>query len=1191
MTNQDSMWREECALAAYLIHRVCDRAKGCTEEECLRNYPRDRYFIGNLRPGQEAEKVPLPNEEPVDKEEVEDDDQPWSFMRELRQKLAPVAFGVDFQISCVAKEVKIQVALHWNCYYRVFPSRQEQIQYQMWIQGSREEATASSQEQETDQFESSNGPNNLSAEVLSRRRGRVPTEDLCPKFRKITCVATGEIILRALANGDWQIDAASLAEAVEGECRKASDIARNAEDALRVASNPDERIGIPEEALQNEEAYARFLRTLATPIAQAWMWDIETSIRPGYQKDNWIVSIRFANRSSIDANARNQEGFFFDTKASFKISGASLVPFELSVIPQGFRYDRTILARGFNCAVECQRVDSNMFSTTHVPIYNQKRYATRSTPSAPFEQLARDPLPILRGVLDSMREYESVWQEERQRYTDNDPRWEALYGDEYDKDHQTFNEEIRRFSDGVWLIERDPDIFKAFCLTNQTFSMGEKTHWRLFQLVFLVSQIPSIAALNPAYDEFSSEREFVDIIYFPTGGGKTEAYLAVTVFHLFYDRLRGKPAGVTTWIRFPLRLLTLQQTQRAADVIGLAELVRMQQDDPRLNGPGVDGFSVGYFVGEGGSPNKIVRPHPVYATPEDQLVWSQVNDPEARQQWKRVVRCPACKTQSITVDFRVDDMRLLHKCTNPDCRFPEGILPVYVVDNEIYRYLPSVILGTIDKLAALGHQRKLSMIFGAVDGKCPKHGYFKGVCCQSGCDCRNQWQDSVPAGISGVTLFIQDELHLLKEGLGTFDSHYETFAQRLRREYGHNEPLKIIASSATIEAFERQVEHLYGRNARLARRFPGLGPKADSSFYAETLDHPQRIFVGIMPHNKTILNAVLELIEYYHREVLTLERVTSNANPYGGDIGPNSKDYAEILDNYRTSLTYFIAKPQLDQIHADIEGDVNGNMAKDGFPSLNIRELTSNTTTGDVARILDHLEQRATSSEESPDCVLATSMISHGVDIDRLNMMLFYGMPRLNAEYIQASSRVGRRHVGIVFDCFAPIRERDQSHYAYFEKFHEFLGQLVEPAAINRWSRFSIQRTLPGLFLGVLLQVLANRQEDESPNTFYDLRKVVQKITSREIGPDDFVPFLKDAYQVVRDSDSGSVSFADEIDRLVHVFLYDELSTPGSTGRSLFNALDPPPMRSLRDIDEPVPIVLDFNGSQWATIRSRSQVR
>ena len=112
-------------------------------------------------------------------------------------------------------------------------------------------------------------------------------------------------------------------------------------------------------------------------------------------------------------------------------------------------------------------------------------------------------------------------------------------------------------------------------------------------------------------------------------------------------------------------------------------------------------------------------------------------------------------------------------------------------------------------------------------------------------------------------------------------------------------------------------------------------------------------------------------------------------------------------------------------------------------------------------------------------------MISHGVDVDRLNAMVFYGMPQQNAEYIQASSRVGRSHAGVVFTCLHPARERDQSHYSYFVKFHEYLGQLIEPVAINRWSKFSVQRTLPGLFMAVLLQVIANRSGNDNPNRYY----------------------------------------------------------------------------------------------------------
>src|SRR5205807_2286030 len=163
-----------------------------------------------------------------------------------------------------------------------------------------------------------------------------------------------------------------------------------------------------------------------------------------------------------------------------------------------------------------------------------------------------------------------------------------------------------------------------------------------------------------------------------------EAYLGTLVFHCFYDRLRGKTAGVTAWTRFPLRLLTIQQTQRVADVIGMAELIRRELPDPRLSGADIDPFAVGYFVGEGGSPN------------------------------------------------------------------------------EIYRYLTSMIVSTIDKLAALGNQHKMAQIFGQVDGRCSIHGYYKSKCCQKDCTDQKLLKRGRSRGLSGPTQFVQDELHLIK---------------------------------------------------------------------------------------------------------------------------------------------------------------------------------------------------------------------------------------------------------------------------------------------------------------------------------------------------------------------------------------------------------------------------------------------
>ena len=679
----------------------------------------------------------------------------------------------------------------------------------------------------------------------------------------------------------------------------------------------------------------------------------------------------------------------------------------------------------------------------------------------------------------------------------------------------------------------------------------------------------------------------MDIIYFPTGGGKTEAYLATLVFHCFFDRLRGKAAGVTAWTRFPLRLLTLQQTQRMADVVGVAELVRREQQDPRLNGRNVDSFAVGYFVGAGGSPNEIVDPSKYrYARAEEQVTWSKANDPHVRQDWQRVIRCPACRTPTVHVDFDLAKLRVIHKCTQRDCAFPDGEIPVYVVDNEIYRYLPCVIVGTIDKLAGLGNQRKLAQIFGQVDGRCTEHGYYKGKCCQKDCTDTKRLRKGVPPGLSGPTLFVQDELHLLKEGLGTFDGHYETFTQRLQQAFGQTEPLKIIASSATIEAFERQVEHLYGRAQAQARVFPGFGPTLGQSFYAKTLDHPQRLFVGLIPHNKTIFNTILELIEHYHREVQTLQRLPFGvANPYGGMHAPGTPAWGSLLDDYITSLTYFLANRELNSIRTDLEGDVNPNLQRDSLFPLEIAELTGNASTDEVTRILERLEQPAAPNTPS-NAVLATSMVSHGVDMDRLNAMIFYGMPRQNAEYIQASSRVGRRHVGIVFTCLHPARERDQSHYAYFVKFHQFLGQLVEPVAINRWSKFSINRTLPGLFMGVLLQLIANRSGASDPNRYYMLDFIKQKISDGSVRADHFIPLLEDAYRVQSPSTAGEAVFREEIHLRVQQFL-DWILSAGSGRTFVSDVLIPKPMRSLRDVDEAIEIELDNTGSQWAARSGR----
>jgi hypothetical protein len=340
------------------------------------------------------------------------------------------------------------------------------------------------------------------------------------------------------------------------------------------------------------------------------------------------------------------------------------------------------------------------------------------------------------------------------------------------------------------------------------------------------------------------------------------------------------------------------------------------------------------------------------------------------------------------------------------------------------------------------------------------------------------------------------------------------------------------------------------------------------------------LYVGLIPHNKVIFNAILELIEYYHRAVYLLRSCTGPANPFAGQVVPNSPAWNELIDLYATSLSYFLSGRDLNSIRTDLIGHVFPIFESEGVPVPRIHELTGGTTTDEVQRSLETLE-RASSDQFQSDAVLATSMVSHGVDVDRLNAMIFYGMPRQNAEYIQASSRVGRAHVGVIFTCLHPSRERDQSHYGYFVKFHEFLGQLIEPVPINRWAKFSLNRTAPGLFMAVLLQKFANESPQDKPDSFYLLDFVRKKISAGELTPDMFIPLLERAYLLLDDSSVGAATFKSELHRLVAQF-FDQIICAGPQYKFVSEVLIPKPMRSLRDVDEPIDIELDSEGTEWA---------
>ncbi len=1122
--------REEIAYANGLISFITDQASGRATDECIGEMPRNLYFIGSIRP-----------------EPLEQEAQRW--LRDLAEKLAPVAIGVEVGLHTAGQSMEIAATASWSVYYRVRPSYKEQIEFQNPSGAAEEEATEEDTSSDTN---------------IPPTQPRRPTrERLKPRFRKILCTASGTIRV-SRGPSAAQIDAASLQSAIDSELDRARSLILNDPLALRTGRQQQDK---PDRLVQtdmaSEASYSAFWQGLTFVPQTPWELNVIAEARVSPETTNDIVLITdLANQTKISDRDEVHEPFIFEVQLAMELPPDVVRPFYLLTAPKDFREDPRMFGRGRNCGATFK---NGVLSTTHTPMYEQGRYRARATPEAKVRDLVTEPIPTLATILGGMKDYLREWDSALVNYRSM-PWWDSNKEAAFDKDRKTYIDEITRFEDGLRLLQGSDDVLHAFRLTQKAFELNAPgMKWRLMQIVFLVCQLRGLTGDSEA----EVERDIVDIVYFPTGGGKTEAYLACVTFSCFWDRLRGKAAGVTAWARFPLRLLSVQQLQRFTNIIASADLVRRGDPDVRLSGKNVDHFAVGYYVGQGVTPNSIAGEN----TSRSGLPWAQATDDDFIQRFKRITYCPVCRDASgsrnmpIRVVFDRDRVSLLHRCQNPECPFPDGLLPVYVVDNDIYRYLPSVMVGTIDKLAQLGVARKFSMILGRVDGRCPKHGYYNGKCCQDDV-CRERLvTGGLPPGLSGPSLFVQDELHLLREGLGTYDGHYETIFQEMIRLAGSCQPIKIIASSATIEKFEVQVEHLYCRSR--SRVFPGYGPVRGESFYAQTFPYPQRVFVGVMPRNKTLLRALIELGEYFFR--------------CATDAKSREPQMAKL---YNAMATYFLANRELDAFERDLKDYVSPRLTAANLPVPAISALTGNTLADEVSNILRTLEN-APAASDPPEAVLATYTISHGVDIDRLNVMFFFGMPRSTSEYIQASSRVGRAHVGVVFTCFNPSREREQSHYHYFAKHHEFLGRLVEPVPVNRWSKFSLERTLPGALVATLYHDYGASLPVARRNDVSFVDRVKQMLSTEAVTFSRLENTVCASYGLDGANDPIRLSFRQRLSQRLRQLVRDQIETNARPVQWLSEALAPPPMRSLREVDDPVSIRLDYAGQAWGRQNGR----
>ncbi|MFF4056011.1 helicase-related protein [Streptomyces sp. NPDC001668] len=529
------------------------------------------------------------------------------------------------------------------------------------------------------------------------------------------------------------------------------------------------------------------------------------------------------------------------------------------------------------------------------------------------------------------------------------------------------------------------------------------TVWRPFQLAFFLLSLDGVA------DPKHPHRETTDLIWFPTGGGKTEAYLLLAAFAMVLRRREADGGGTAVLSRYTLSLLTTQQFQRAATTICALETLRRADPAPYGDEP----FSIGLWVGEATSPNSYEKARAVFddvrgaARPDDVFILD-------RCPWCGTRIMPAHKSPDIgDYGVRATAGSFAFFCPRDQCAFHDE-LPVAVVDEQLYDRPPTFVLGTVDKFARLAWEPRSGRLFGADTGNPPP------------------------------SLVIQDELHLLTGPLGTTVGLYEAAVLGLCTDREGIGP-KVVASTATIRRSGEQIRALYGSGAQL---FPPAGLDARHSYFAEPdTSRPGRRYLGVMAQGHTAGRAAV---------------ATAAAMLQGAYELPE-----EHRDAYWTLVAYHHSLRELgrtvtaaaDDIPAQLTSLDSGSGVRE-LPDHQVQELTSNLPRAEQPVLLDRLE-KPWDDPQSVSFLPCTNMLSVGIDVKRLALMLMQGQPKTTAEYIQATSRVGRHTVpGLVVTFFNATRPRDRSHYETFDVYHRSLYRHVEPTSVTPWSVPSRRRAL-----------------------------------------------------------------------------------------------------------------------------------
>ncbi len=628
-------------------------------------------------------------------------------------------------------------------------------------------------------------------------------------------------------------------------------------------------------------------------------------------------------------------------------------------------------------------------------------------------------------------------------------------------------ESLERIKAGIDLLATDSIVRQAFQLMNRAMLMhqrrpaaakkcppGEEPGWYPFQLAFILQELSSIARHDDRY------REVVDLLWFPTGGGKTEAYLGLAAFAIFLRRLRAvaekrSGVGVAVIMRYTLRLLTLQQFERAAALVCACELIRREL-------PGLLGdteIAAGLWVGEGLTPNR--REDATRALKKiTENGFDALGEDEANP--CQVLRCPWCGSQIGPQHYEVISNRMIIICPGEECPFHGG-LPVYLVDEDIYQWGPALVVSTLDKYARMTWQPDVGKMFGIRTGWLPPE------------------------------LIIQDELHLISGPLGTIAGLYEVAVNELCEYDGTK--VKIISSTATIRNASGQIRGLYGRDYR---QFPPQGLDIRDCHFARVTsraDKPTRRYLGILAPGAS--GSTL-LIRVYSVLLLGRDYLVQRGFP------------DEVIDSFWTLTGYFNTLKQLGGAVINIQDDVMGRLGylyetkfKMLFPGkvrppryLNLDELTSRRKSSEIGTILAGLEV-CYPDHGCYDVILASSMLSVGVDVGRLGLMVVQGQPKSSSEYIQATSRVGRRTPGLVVVMYDASRSRDRSHYESFQSYHASLYRYVEATSVTPFAERARERALHAVLVSLCRHLIPELRGNGDAGKVGAFRRRVEQIMSK----------------------------------------------------------------------------------------------